>query len=288
MRSPEPRISNTEISNYLNSEDALFHYTKCSTAIEKVLNFKTLKLSRVSNFSDYKESQKIYTTFAIFLEESSNSSKIYDDFHSSVDSIIKDAQVSCFCSNSFKLEGQVIPIVHSIENYIIKKQNELIVPQPGYKKDRMWEQYGENHNGICLVFSKKKIESIITQQGNDFVFDYLNYVRNYFGNISKPDVNVDIKQSAKQHAKNKIFTKSFDYRDESEYRLAIFNVLEEIYLPIENCLFGVILGYKLNKVYQELISKQLKSFTPIHTESKVYLMQEKIYSSIPYHEISEV
>ena len=34
----------------------------------------------------------------------------------------------------------------------------------GYEKSRMWSQYGQNHEGICLVFSKKSLLEIIKKE----------------------------------------------------------------------------------------------------------------------------
>lgn len=37
----------------------------------------------------------------------------------------------------------------------------------GLARPRMWEQYGEEHRGVCLVFDRERLHSVVTEQLRD-------------------------------------------------------------------------------------------------------------------------
>ena len=47
-----------KLTNFLDSEDAIFHYTKRETAMEYILNNKTLKFGLLKNTNDPYEYKK--------------------------------------------------------------------------------------------------------------------------------------------------------------------------------------------------------------------------------------
>ena len=69
--------------------------------------------------------------------------------------------------------------VNTFDNDILKCQ--------GFLKSRMWSQYGENHEGVCLVFSKDAIQrELNTLEPKDKYFVYSSDMQytEYFNNDS--------------------------------------------------------------------------------------------------------
>jgi hypothetical protein len=65
-------------------------------------------------------------------------------------------------------------------------------------------------------------------------------------------------------AEHYLFTKLLDYRDEQEFRLAVYrsdlkSVLK-FHVAYGNCLKGIVLGFRLNEVYLPLYRNFAKTF----------------------------
>jgi len=156
---------------------------------------------------------------------------------------------------------------NTIENSSLKNH--------GYLKSRMWSQYGENHEGACLVFSKNKLVSAVTQKYKDE--EYLIYhgdviYKDYVNENSRHD-SIDInhdtfdtsspQEIAIQHItkyKNEfLLCKQLDYRDEEEFRIVLLKKEfgKTQYIAPEpklgDCLIGVIVGDRFPKVYSSLL-----------------------------------
>ena len=125
----------------------------------------------------------------------------------------------------------------------------------------MWSQYGTNHEGICLVFSKKGIESLID---DNFKFENVKYVTKPFpledynieyGKLNHIGIDKYFDEFFNKKYKKIFFTKVNDYRDESEYRLLKrvkdTNIVYD-YIDIKSCLKGVIIGDKCHQIYNHI------------------------------------
>ena len=49
---PKEKFMTEKLTNFLDSDDAIFHYTKRETAMEYILNTKTLKFGLLKNTHD--------------------------------------------------------------------------------------------------------------------------------------------------------------------------------------------------------------------------------------------
>lgn len=219
---------------YIESNDALFHYTTQARAFGEILSKKLFKLSTFDKTNDPKE----------YKDQSFGT-----EFHFGND-------------NDLKLKQEVQPKINSIRKHNLKSlylcSNKDIknTNQIGCNKPRMWYDYGENHYGVCLVFSKHKLENYIQSKFKDknYKCGYVKYTQ-YSNQIIKAyqiDINRlkqmnDSQSYSKYHVEKYIdffgFEKNVDYRDESEYRVIIFDYSNnDIYLEIDNFIEGVIAG----------------------------------------------
>ena len=125
----------SEIKTYIESDDAIFHFTRKDTAIEHILNTGILRFGLLGMTNDPQEySSRMITPsgwgdLKKYREEISEITK-------TIEGMIQSSGLLSFCQNSYDGTG---------------------IQETGCLKSRMWSQYGENHSGICLVFSKQKL-----------------------------------------------------------------------------------------------------------------------------------
>jgi len=137
-----------EFPEYFFDKDTLFHYTKTKTAIKYILKDNQLKLSDRSSSIDPMESKSPpkYTEWESLNRrelDNQDSSEILNKLESDY----KNLKQVCFCYNKSK------PVKKLKSGY-----DKINYEYLGCLKPRMWDQYGDHYNGVCLVFSKKHLE----------------------------------------------------------------------------------------------------------------------------------
>jgi hypothetical protein len=249
-----------ELSDFLNSDDAIFHYTKKETAMEYILNDKKLKFGFFHSTNDPYEYKKRLTP--AFGWGDINESLYLKSMHL-IDNTIQNTAFLSFCVNS---------------------------DNKGYEKPRMWSQYGQNHSGICLVFSK---ESLIKTIKNELSQDNLDYHENVnYKEIDSESLNIEdnnlteneiILNHIKQNHKNIFFQKHLDYKDENEFRIILVqknenNRFKDILIDISDSLKFIILGDRFPDVYlptiKDLTSKLNINCKKLHWEHNQYFLLE--------------
>ena len=139
----------------------------------------------------------------------------------------------------------------------------------GWAKPRMWAQYGLNHTGVCLVFSKEELERQLSRIADFNRFDFVRYGpaevigtlgMTINGNaLSDQGVSVACLNHFKATLQSLLFVKNIDYRDESECRLFIHDPLSQYeYLDIAPSIKAVIIGDKTAEAYSDLIKQQCR------------------------------
>ncbi len=227
---------------FIESEDAIFHYTSKETLFEKILPQKKLKFGEFTGTNDPQEYRPKFIG-AVGWGWDRSSSGTRDALDYLEDLLHKKSKFLSFCTNTI------------IDNKI---------KSSGLLKSRMWSQYGVNHTGACLVFSKKKlIESLLSSEAFHYSnIDYQDPTRK-----SNPILKVDqhdfLKKTPENIALNFLlenkhqffFTKQEDYRDESEFRVLRLEMdidtieNESAYLDISKSIEGIVLGDNCPEVY---------------------------------------
>ncbi|HPE10614.1 MAG TPA: DUF2971 domain-containing protein [Saprospiraceae bacterium] len=235
-----------EFNKFIESEDALFHYTSMQKALEYILPNQILRLSPPSNTDDPQE----YNSWLIGLLGWSLPEDILEVWSETATKfnqrIKKNTFLSCFCSNLIQDPGEDSP----------KPENAL-----GYKKSRMWSQYGDHHRGVCLAFSRQSLIQLVEESGKQSWCSPVEYKQNgmdpnaliFNGNdLVNKGVEQSIDEHLSRHSSSIFFTKDIDYCNESEYRIVICEAdANEGYfdLGISDALKGIILGDRFNEVY---------------------------------------
>ena len=91
---PKEKFMTEKLTNFLDSEDAIFHYTKRETAMEYILNNKTLKFGLLKNTNDpYEYKKKSIITCTV------ESEKEKDFKNNSIEDIIQNTLFLSFSTN---------------------------------------------------------------------------------------------------------------------------------------------------------------------------------------------
>lgn len=224
-----------------NSENIVYHYTKIQTAIEHILYDKRLKLSNRKTSNDPIESITPIITNYIYNNISASEEKqgLVTEF---ILNKIKNAKQLCLCQN----------------NLDIKIDNTTSIPYEyyGFLKPRMWDQYGDNYNGICLAFDL----SLLKNSNPNIIADIINYIN--YDDFHKNSHNIDSTKLSQTNVdlyceeylsvlKDICYRKHSDYSGEDEYRFLSFNENEK-FLNIENSLKAIIISNrKLSRFAKE-------------------------------------
>lgn len=233
-----------DLENFLDSKDAIYHFTTKEKALEFILNDKELKLG---TFSKTNDPQEYKTKLVSSLDKTIEYKKKKVEIGAQINTIIRSSGFLSFCENTY-------------ENKKVK--------QHGYKKARMWSHYSANHTGICLVFSKKKLLEKIISIFNDIGIIYSGSIKYYDAMEAKngnPPLTID-EQTLKNESSKKIalnylqsnykkilFQKQWDYEGEREFRIILLPKKDLILcgelFDITESLELVILGDSFHDVY---------------------------------------
>jgi hypothetical protein len=244
-----------DFDEFVHSDDALFHYTSTTVFFEHILDKMELRLSPLENMNDPMEYKKpLFTYFSYgypkYDRELLEKAKIRLN-----DLKLRECKIACFCSN-------------------LKNSHK------GYLRSRMWSQYGDNHKGVCLVFSKESIQSVIDCSYKFEEVDYINKpfpLQDYdieYGLLNHIGVKKYFDDFFEKKYKKIFFTKVTDYRDESEFRLLKRVKNKNIifaYINFRSCLKGVIIGDKCHQIYNYI-------FDHIHEKKILELRRCRFYS----------
>ena len=248
------------IDEYVNTPDALFHYTKTSTAIEHILYTKKFRLSLLKDTNDPKEYKfKIFSIFSDGLgyDILNNLSK---EANPIIDRILRyESRVLCFCSN--KTPTLILNDDNSVEDEHTCSK--------GWNKSRMWTQYSQNHYGVCLVFSHEALKEAIVAYKPIVAASMADFVKySQRDRISWEATTLDGNRLEKEgvekysynfiieNYKELLFQKHIDYRDEAEFRVVVLDPNKKLeYLDISSIIKCVIVGDRTPEVYFSLINE---------------------------------
>lgn len=124
-------------------EQYVYHYTSSQTAINHILNSGTLLFNTFDNVNDPRENKDwqfdLYTHFS--LGDSLEPSK---EFSRQVSLLLKSkVKMVCFSSDSDEA------IEMTADNILSR----------GFSKPAMWHHYANKHDGVCLMFDRKKLDA---------------------------------------------------------------------------------------------------------------------------------
>lgn len=225
----------------LFEDQYVYHYTRANTAIEHLLGESRLRFSAMENMNDPRE----YNELAISLGSTPSNPRA--DVDASVETIRnlakfrQQVKVCCFCRDDPKDPSACdFPLIYN----------------KGFCRPRMWSQYGDSHRGVCIVFNRLNLLERVRSEHDPNVRDsrvsYTNDAKEL--NIATSLEHQDIDQMSDREIldlgiRPYVFTKHLDYRDENEYRIAVYS-RSEVFVDYGNSIKTVVLGDRFPRAYK--------------------------------------
>jgi hypothetical protein len=234
--------SSEDWEKLFNSEDAICHYTSIENGMD-ILSSGKIKLSPFKDANDpfeFLDKPFIGNQGDINIHMDSRS---VGSFHIN-DDIKHRVKFLSFCTN---YDSKVIcgeTGSERTEKSIYKC----------YGKPRMWAQYGRNHSGLCLIFSKKKLEELIANKNivSGFTVYYESEINDYPPLDLRKSYHIEyVSEYISNNIQSIFYKKTADFVDENEYRIVTYcDSGEDVTLPIKDIIIGVIRGSKIESVDQ--------------------------------------
>ena len=251
-----------ELKEYIETDDALFHYTSASIAIKYILNTKKFRLSILYDMNDPREYKfKLIESSHGRCSATTNLAErdtLFNDTRTAFNRMLRrECKVMCFCSN-------VKPTL--ILSDRSSKEDEYFCPN-GWAKSRMWSQYGDNHYGICLILSKKELVKDLEKAPlTKYMAEYVKYFQkesdypSFDSSALVRSVEDCVSKYVIDNLEVFLFHKYIDYRDEAEFRVVVPDPDQKFeYLDISTSLKGVIVGDRTETLYNiDLIKRMCK------------------------------
>jgi hypothetical protein len=188
----------------------LYHYTPLQTAVEAILPEAQLRLSRFSKMRDPRE---IHWAFAsAFFGDLPDSDRLYWETMQAIEEA--------------KATVRILSLTEDRKAHV--------GPDPfgrGYVHPRLWEQYANNHVGVCLCLEKQALTTAVVE-AVDAVIGVIRHrsVAYRDGEIARPAQMFDLQTVQRrgvgqfvedhfdEHVDELFFTKLTDWESEVEYR----------------------------------------------------------------------
>ena len=246
----------------------LYHYTSISKAM-KILYYETLRFSPITNTNDIFEQKP-----KLMFDDS-----IYDDpellkAEKNIENYFQENRnrVKILC---FSRDNQSV----NTNNSLTKDMQLANVIGRGFALPRMWAQYAENNEGVCLIINMKKLISKLNAEGFKFIDKKVNYFSSYSSfkinaqeitELSKSidnkvtDVMADLICNNSKYVKYNYFYKLNDWATENEYRTIILtNEDNSVKIPkIFDFIEGIVIGNNTKEEDSYIIKKIVNEKCP--------------------------
>lgn len=244
------------------TDDYVFHYTKATTALEKILLMQKIKLSQFAYTNDPKESkERLFATFRGV--DPSTDMRAFDEFIVPQLKFVKrqEWKVLCVSQNHKKIISGKVSEQQAIAN------DPLML---GYCLPSMWAHYSsENgilHNGVCLKLNFNKLNDVINDSFSDknkykihsgmVVYNNKKLFSENpidLGSHSVPNMDRYTKIARGYFFANwhdEFFLKSEDWQNENEYRWVVHSEQNDAeFISLSGVLDSIYVGEGLSEAY---------------------------------------
>lgn len=270
---------NSELDELIEQNGLVAHYTKKCTAIEHILPTQKIKFSSLQGTNDP------YEFKADWLGDLE--SLVAGDDH-------EKNKEQCFEAN--QKYSEIVKVVKQKIKIFCATRNDR-EPFLNYSKPRMWAQYGENHGGVCLLFSEEKLNSQIKKYQTAYYGEVETFAMNYDEFYQRPEVINAISVSIspehldlylennehlfehirKQNVLDYLKRKHPDWKAENENRWLVFSKsADDFLLDYGDALEAVVLGCEFPlqpqteflKICTQLKGSKTKLFKLTHERGK--------------------
>lgn len=216
-----------------------FHYTTREAAFEHILPTRSLAFSPYSRMRDPLENRRWGFVGSMRGDSGPEHEQAWFSFHRHANEIRDSAKllslaVDADCENDDGDDAELFA--------------------RGWSRARMWEQYAENHAGVCLVFSKDPlIKAVTASLSSNGLAEPYNRPVEYSSSAFRPLLDLtELSRDAEPAAVRRwvednhdplFFHKTPDWRTEYEYRFVVTAPgAERVFADFGDALVAVILG----------------------------------------------
>ena len=261
-------VLKNRLQQQMCGDDAfLYHYTSLVSAC-KIIENNTLRLSNLKNTNDPLEFLS-GEPFGFSSCGDIDYKKIFRELATSKKNRINFVRMICFCKDMFcsNEDWQNEKSQDFADNLLFK----------GWARSRMWAQYADNHNGVCLVFDKNEFKKCFDSLANndieilqdkDIIYtNYLAELESAMTDITNKTDILDIYSHfyLDEERKKYLFQKCQDYRDENEHRFCLINKTlkspdESFFVNYGSSLKAVILGQRFSYSLKIQLPEEIEQF----------------------------
>lgn len=228
----------TVFDHHRELDKYVYHYTSADVARNFILTNTTLKLGSYLLTNDPRE----VSDWQVFGWEEDESTSSLDRLAVRVrENVKRKAVVACFCRD----RNPTGDLMEEVDR--------------GYARARMWAQYSDKHQGVCLAFDVSKLDRAIRQACQDAMFvtgGPVNYIDRFPTNRLNGPFGFDLRgqsagdaehyflHCAKERHKELFFEKSTDWSGENEYRWLVLcqSKVDAKYIEYGDALAGIMVG----------------------------------------------
>lgn len=227
------------------------HYTSKETLLEHILPNRSIRLGTFDTVNDPWESQDWCFT------EIEDRPPPRITFINPREMALKAKQANFFAKRLCKL----FCVTRDDPNY---PGADKTIFYRAYARPRMWAQYGNNHQGVCLVFDKEAFHVAINNQLGkvcDVLYDDVSYhpwddeANEEIFELSSHAIETQglekaITDHIRKHANHFFFSKAPDWQHETESRWLLLSKRPgPAYVNFQDSLKGIVLGSKFHRSY---------------------------------------
>jgi hypothetical protein len=270
--------------------DLLYHYTTRGRAFEQILPTARLRFSPYRAMRDPLENKAWRPPPAAYWGSAAQGQP-GDPGHPETNYWQFNAWAAEIWAQAHLLAFTIDADDYSIENEVFGR---------GWARARMWEQYGEGHAGVCLVFDRDRLIANVAES-----LDQLHLARPYHGRVEYTESGKEplrltgdmLKEEVSQERvaafiedkhDSLFFLKALDWRSEYEYRFVVTAPPggEGVFVEFGDALVGVVAGEKFPDWQVagalELANRHESKALQLHWDNRPYLIQLQQDSARPW------
>ncbi len=234
----------------------LYHYTRLDTALEHILPTQRLRLSPFSAMRDPRESH-MWGAAASVPEPAPEDDELFYELSQRMNDVKSTIKV-------LSLTRDDDPALRSQEHKMFGR---------GFAHPRLWEQYAENHRGVCLCLEQKSLVRVVkeelgaqgkvtcravTYEDGPIAHEALHFD---LPEVRSGGVNDAVREHLEKHHEELFFRKARDWESEMEYRVVVATHHPRyLYMNISQALKWVILGAAVPPTYFPAVEALCRRF----------------------------
>lgn len=255
----------------------LYHYTSVETAV-KIICSDSLLFSHISRTNDTSEAKMKIAFDQTHITDADKYKEITTKIFEYFKQYTQVVQLLCFSLDAKISEKERQKYIKSMG----KKDIYYDVSGRGFALPRMWAQYAGNNEGVCFIFNRNKLISLIEKKVAFAKHEHVKYKKFFDRYLITNDKMEDLYekismvsngsltllgmiQKDKDFLRYNFFEKLDDWKNEHEYRiLALIDKKDknDYRLPIKGLssfLEGVVIGEKMDFAYEKTIKMLIES-----------------------------